>query len=209
VTYASSAPNRQGSTNLVKPVYHVAWLASRLELEVVEPLAPATGTGGRPLPATRGMTATLAWDGREVGVVVRPVASSMPPGTTLRVELLAERRGSELRADVTAEAELVHVRVWEDGVESLDRAFRAPRRTEADLLMEAIEATGDDRVTAGAIRVAGHLLATGGRAREGGRHAPSEADGAARTDDTSETDGASGSEGALVDERREKDGAQA
>ena len=51
--------------------------------------------------------------------------SAMPPGTTLRVELLAERRGSELRADVTAEAETVHVRVWQDGVEALDRHFRA------------------------------------------------------------------------------------
>ena len=46
--------------------------------------------------------------------------------TTLRVELLAERRGSELRADVTAEAETVHVRVWQDGVEALDR--RSGRR---------------------------------------------------------------------------------
>ena len=45
----------------------------------------------------------------------------MPAGTTLRVELLAERRGSELRADVTAEAENVRVRVWLDGVEELER----------------------------------------------------------------------------------------
>jgi hypothetical protein len=114
----------------------------------------------------------------------------MPPGTTLRVELLAERRGSELRADVTAEAELVHVRVWEDGVESLDRSFRAPRRTEVDLLMEAIEATGDDRVTAGAIRLAGHLLAAGGRSREGGRRTEPRPAGAAETDGTAETEGA-------------------
>ena len=55
--------------------------------------------------------------------MVRPVLSPMPAGTTLRVELLAERRGSELRADVTAEAETVHVRVWQDGVEALDRAL--------------------------------------------------------------------------------------
>ena len=169
VTYASSAPDRLDSANLVKPVYHVAWLASRLDLAVVDALAPAAGPGGRPLPAARGLTATLAWEGHEVGVVIRPVASSMPPGTTLRVELLAERRGSELRADVTAEAELVHVRVWEDGVEALDRSFRAPRRTEVELLMEAIEAADDDRVTAGAIRGAGELLGPGGRMHEGGR----------------------------------------
>ena len=83
--------------------------------------------------------ATLS-DGRaEVGVVVRPVVSTTPAGTTLRVELLAERRGSELRADVTAEAETVQVRVWLDGVEAHDRLFRAPRRGEVDLLAEAIE----------------------------------------------------------------------
>jgi Glucose-6-phosphate dehydrogenase subunit N-terminal domain/Glucose-6-phosphate dehydrogenase subunit C-terminal domain len=158
VTYASSAPNQPGSTNLVKPVYHVAWLASRLDLEVVEPLAPATGPAGRPLPPRRGVAATLRQDGHEVAVVARPFVSSARPGTTLRVEILAERRGSELRADVTAEAELVHARVWEDGVEVLDRAFRAPRLTEVDLLMEAIESAGEDHVTAGAMQAAADLI---------------------------------------------------
>jgi len=33
---------------------------------------------------------------------------------------------------VTAEAESVHVRVWEDGVEALQRIFHAPRLTDAD-----------------------------------------------------------------------------
>ncbi len=172
VTYASSAPDRAGSTNVVKPVYHVAWLASRLDLVVTEPLGAATGTAGRPLPASRGMTATLARDGHEIDVVIRPIASSMPPGTTLRVELLAERRGSELRADVTAEAELVHVRVWEDGVEALDRSYRAPRLGEGDLLMEAIESAGEDRVTSGATRAAGALL--------GASHGASPGQGSAR-----------------------------
>jgi hypothetical protein len=67
----------------------------------------------------------------------------MPAGTTLRVELLAERRGSELRADVTAEAETVHVRVWLDGVAALERSFLSARRTEVDLLAEAIEGSSD------------------------------------------------------------------
>jgi hypothetical protein len=86
----------------------------------------------------------------------------MPPGTTLRVELLAERRGSELRADVTAEAETVHVRVWQDGVEALDRHFRAPRRTDADLLTEAIETGRRDPVAVGALRSAAALIAPEG-----------------------------------------------
>ena len=102
----------------------------------------------------RGMAATLS-DGRaEVAVLLRPVVSPTPGGTTLRVELLAERRGSELRADVTAEAETVHVRVWQDGVETLDRQFRAPRRTEVELLAEAIETGGRDPIAAEALRAA-------------------------------------------------------
>ncbi|MFL5717633.1 MAG: glucose-6-phosphate dehydrogenase assembly protein OpcA [Chloroflexota bacterium] len=162
-----------GSTNLVKPIYHVGWLASRLGLAVERPLSvggrvastarPARGAGGRPTMG-RGLVATRA-DGRgDVSVVVRPIMSTMPAGTTLRVELLAERRGSELRADVTAEAETVHVRVWQDGVEVLDRHFRAPRRTDADLLTEAIESGGRDPVAVGALRAAASLIPDGGPA---------------------------------------------
>ena len=111
---------------------------------------------------SRGMAATLS-DGRgEVGVIVRPVASPTPPGTTLRVELLAERRGSELRADVTAEAETVHVRVWHDGVEAMERHFRAPRKTEVELLSEAIETGRRDPVAVGALRSAAAIVAPAG-----------------------------------------------
>ncbi|HEV8489711.1 MAG TPA: glucose-6-phosphate dehydrogenase assembly protein OpcA [Candidatus Limnocylindrales bacterium] len=159
-----------GSTNLVKPVYHVGWLASRLGLRVVRPLAPVAGhappkarPGTRSTRATtkpvlsRGLAAVLA-DGRsETSVVIRPVVSPMPAGTTLRVELLAERRGSELRADVTAVHDSVHVRVWLDGIESLDRTFKAPRRTDVDLLAEAIEVGGRDPVSDGSIRMAAAL----------------------------------------------------
>ena len=94
-------------------------------------------------------------------MVVRPMVSTMPAGTTLRVELLAERRGSELRADVTAEAETVHVRVWQDGVEVLDRHFLAPRRTEVELLAEAIESGQRDPVGVGALRSAAQLVRPG------------------------------------------------
>ena len=166
-----------GSTNLVKPVYHVGWLASRLGLSVKRPLAPVGGTsksgpaGGRAGRSSgkptvgRGLVATLS-DGRaDVAVVVRPVVSMTPPGTTLRVELLAERRGSELRADVTAEAEIVHVRVWLDGVEALDRHFRAPRRNDTDLLAEAIEANSGDPIAMGALRSAAALVGGEGATR--------------------------------------------
>lgn len=177
VTYAThDEAGMPGSTNLVKPIYHVGWLASRLGLSVAKPLilAPARKAGVAPSrsrgsagsrPAMgRGLVATLS-DGRaDVAVVIRPVVSPMRPGTTLRVELLAERRGSELRVDVTAEAETVHVRVWQDGVEALDRSFRAPRRTDVDLLAEAIETGRRDPVAIGALRSAAAISGADGPA---------------------------------------------
>lgn len=173
VTYAThDETGATTSANLVKPIYHVGWLASRLGMQVVKPLTPVAGTGASSARSTRpasgkgpgakpvigrGLVATLA-DGRaEVSVVIRPVVSTAPAGTTLRVELLAERRGSELRADVTAEAETVHVRVWQDGVEALDRMFMAARRTEVDLLAEAIEGSGRDPVASESLRLAAAL----------------------------------------------------
>jgi glucose-6-phosphate dehydrogenase assembly protein OpcA len=169
VTYAThDEAASAGSTNIIKPTYHVAWLASRLGMTVKQPLAEvggpsATGSArSRATPGTRpvvgrGVTATLA-DGRsEVAVTIRPVVSDLPSGTTLRVELLAERRGSELRADVTAEAESVDVRVWQDGVDVLSRRFQATRRNDIELLAEAIETGHRDVVSAGALRAAARL----------------------------------------------------
>ncbi len=165
VTYGIREEQGADSANVVKPLYHVAWLASRLGMQVVRPLTPAGSSGpkrggGRPgtLPnPVGGLAAQLRLDRTDVAVVIRPVLSEMPPGTTLRVELLAEYRGSELRADVTAEQEAVHVRVWQDGVHALERGFNAPRRTEIDLLAEAIEAGGRDPVSAETLAVAAEL----------------------------------------------------
>jgi hypothetical protein len=169
VTYATHhETGAPGTTNTVKPLYHVAWLASRLGMRVVEPLAPVDPKGrgtahprlrpGEKAPLHRGLAARLRDRTNDVSVVIRPVASPMPPGTTLRVEILAERRGSELRADVTAEAENVHVHTWLDGVESMDRTFKAPRRSDVDLLGEAIEYGGRDPLTVETIRMAARLI---------------------------------------------------
>ena len=169
VTYAArDETGAPGSTNVVKPLYHVAWLASRLGMRVVTPLTPVEPRGkaapklrpGEKPPLHRGLGARLArgTSSSEVGVVVRPLASPMPAGTTLRVEILAERRGSELRADVTAEAENVHVHTWLDGVQEMDRTFKAPRRTEVDLLGEALEVGGRDPVAVDTMRMAARLI---------------------------------------------------
>ena len=163
-----------GNTNVVKPVYHVAWLASRLGLRVVRPLAPVgrsarqarRGPAGHANSRTilgHGLAAALSDGKGEVSVVVRPVASPVRAGNTLRVELLFERRGSELRADVTAEQETVRVHVWQDGVEALDRRFTSPRRTDVDLLAQAIEASGHDRVAEDTLRSAAALVGPGDR----------------------------------------------
>ncbi len=175
MTYAThDEMGRPGTANLVKPLYHVAWLASRLGLSVSKPLtALGAGPAARPVQpvgaaakrtgatavAGRGYAATLSHGHGhgDVAVVMRPIVSPMPSGTTLRVELLAERRGSELRIDVTAEADGVGVRAWQDGVLLLDREFSAPRRTETELLAEAIESAGRDRVSDGAIRMAAQI----------------------------------------------------
>jgi glucose-6-phosphate dehydrogenase assembly protein OpcA len=166
VTYGVHDESAVDDANIVKPIYHVAWLASRLEMHVAKPLArlAAPARRGQPrhgpavvLPAAGGFGATLRHERTDVSVIVRPVLSEMPVGTTLRVELRADWRGSELRADVTAEQEAVHARVWLDGVHALERGFNAPRRNDVDLLAEAIEASGRDPVAVGAIRMAAEL----------------------------------------------------
>ena len=176
VSYAThEETGTPGSTNVVKPVYHVAWLASRLGLRVERPLAPLRDVGRThrtgPRPMSRGLEAILR-DGRQtVHAIIRPILSPVPPGTTLRLELLAERRGSELRADVTAVQDSVHVRVWLDGVEEFDRIFQARRRTDVDLLAEAIEAGGRDRITVETLRLAADLVDGGPDDGPGGRPA--------------------------------------
>ena len=168
VTYGTrDETGAPGSTNVVKAVYHVAWLASRLGLNVVKPLTvantPVSKGGSRSsshgkAPMSKGLVATLS-DGRsEVSVVLRPQASEYQAGTTLRIELLCERRGSELRADVTAEAETVRVRLFQDGVDCLERHFLAARRGDVDLLAEVIESGGRDAVAVGTLKAAAKLV---------------------------------------------------
>jgi glucose-6-phosphate dehydrogenase assembly protein OpcA len=175
VTYATrDETGDPEGTNIVKPVYHVGWLAARLGGRVTAPLRPrgqassrgrgrthapvARGAGRGPQPAPGGFDGRLKIGQTEVDVVLRPRLSGAPGGTTLRVELLCERRGSELRADVTAEAENVHVNVWLDGVEAMERRYHAPRRTDVDLLAETIERTGPDPIATAAIKMAGALV---------------------------------------------------
>jgi hypothetical protein len=73
------------------------------------------------------------------------------------MRIVAERRRSVLRAEVTArpEAVLVHARL--DDREAMDRVYHAARRTDADLLAEAIESGGRDPIATAAIAMAAAL----------------------------------------------------
>jgi glucose-6-phosphate dehydrogenase assembly protein OpcA len=155
VRYAARAGAGNGGTNVIKPLYHVAWLASRLGLDVVEPLRPAADE-----PAGLGapFQGTLRSGRTRIPVTLTPVESPMPPGTTLAVELGARRRAAELEVKVTAEADGVIVRSTLDGAALPERRFMAPRRTEVELLAETIESVGRDPVATAALLSAARLV---------------------------------------------------
>jgi glucose-6-phosphate dehydrogenase assembly protein OpcA len=142
-----------GVANTVRPVYHVAWLASRLGMAVVEPLRAGTD-------AWSGYTATLRLGRRRVPVTIKPISSDAPRGTTISVDLHATRSRQELRVDVTAAQDGVIVQADLDGHSMPARLFHAPRKREADLLAETIDAAGRDHISGEVIAMAAELVAT-------------------------------------------------
>ncbi len=170
VRYAAHAGSGPGGTNLIKPLYHVAWLGSRLGLGVAAALRPTAappgrGLDGRPADASAPdddlgvpLVGTLRGGRRRIEVAVIPTASQMPPGTTLTVELAARHRSSHLAVIVSAEADAVIVRSTLEGEALPERRFMAPRRTEPELLGETIESVGRDPVSLDALRMAAELV---------------------------------------------------
>ncbi|NJD29785.1 MAG: hypothetical protein FIA92_16025 [Chloroflexi bacterium] len=162
VRYAARNPT-PGRTNIIKPLYHVAWLADRLGLAVDGRLEPNGATGG--------YGAVLRTRRRRIPVRLRPVEAQAPPGTTLAVDLRCERRRSVLEIDVTAMAEGVIVRASVDGLAMPERQFHAPRKRESDLLAQAIDEAAHAHVGAAALRVAASLVGEPPpAARPGGVH---------------------------------------
>lgn len=157
VRYAAHPGAGTGGTNLIKPLYHVAWLASRLGMTVAEPLHPAADETGDPAGTGAALVGTLRASRRRVAMRLSPVESPMPSGTTLAVELNALRRSGTLAVAVTAEAEAVIVRAALDGRSLPPRRFMAPRRTEVELLLETVESVGRDPVAAAALLTASEL----------------------------------------------------
>jgi glucose-6-phosphate dehydrogenase assembly protein OpcA len=152
VRYAAHPGAGGGETNLIKPLYQVAWLASRLGMTVAEPLR---GDGGGVL------SGALRAGRRRVSIALVPTASPTPPGTTLAVELAAARRTAALEVAVTAEAEAVIVRASQDGIALPARRFMAPRRTEVELLAETIESVGRGPVATAALLTAAAMVDRG------------------------------------------------
>jgi glucose-6-phosphate dehydrogenase assembly protein OpcA len=151
VHYAA-ATGTPGASNVVKPLYHAAWLAARLEMTVASPIRAGT-------EAWSGYEALLQHGRRRVPVHLLPVESSAAPGTTLIVELHATRGHSQLWVEVTAYADGVVVHAELDAAQMPERRFLAPRRREADLLAETIDTAGRDKLTAEVLEMSAHLVA--------------------------------------------------
>jgi hypothetical protein len=149
IEFATSAGEPASSTNLVRPVYHVAWLASRLGMSVMSPL-------GHPRAGTR--TATLRQRDHVVKVELRPVKSGLGPGSTVRIQIASSRRGSELEGIVSAGDRSVEVEVLEMGRQRIRRVFLAPRLNEVDLLERAIEDGPSDLLAAGTLAMAARII---------------------------------------------------
>ena len=168
VRYAAHHETDANGTNLIKPLYHLGWLASRLGMVVADPLHPAApspdpGPGdGEGLDDGEGLGPPLVGElragRRRVRISISPMASPMPPGTTLTVELAARRRGAGLAVVVSAEAEAVIVHATLDGLAMPVRRFMAPRRTEVELLAETVESVGVDPVAVAALFAAADLV---------------------------------------------------
>ncbi len=151
VEYAAAQPDDPaGTTNVVRPLYHIAWLASRLGMTVAQPISPES-EGRR--------VATLRQKDHAVEVVLRPASSHLDAGSTVRVEIVSRLRGTELTGSVAAGDRTVEVSVREDGRERVRRSYLSPRLTDVDLLGLAVEEGAADPVASRALAMARRLLA--------------------------------------------------
>jgi len=150
VAYAAARPgDPDGETNIVRPLYHVAWLASRLDMSVVSTLQ-RQDDGRR--------VATLRQAGHEVEVVLVPAESELADGSTVQVRIASRLRGAELVGSVEAGDLTVDVTILDNGRERVRRSYAAPRLNEGDLLGRAVEEGAADPVAVRALSTAGRLL---------------------------------------------------
>jgi glucose-6-phosphate dehydrogenase assembly protein OpcA len=146
---AGQEADPSGLTNVARPVYHVSWLASRLGMTVVSPLKRLSD--GR-------RVATLRQGTHEVAVELTPACSDLSDGSTVRVAIASEFRGSELVGDVQAGDRTVEVTVRDKGRERVRRTYLAPRLNDVELLELAVEDNLAGSVGVEALAMAGQMI---------------------------------------------------
>jgi glucose-6-phosphate dehydrogenase assembly protein OpcA len=127
-TYAAGS-NSNAPVNIVKPTYHLAWLTSRLGASVVTPLNNRSGSWG----------GLISDAGQRIALTLEPVVDAGHSGTTLALHLKGERRGSTLELTVRADGATTQIQAAINGTLVKERAFRAKRATDAELLSNALE----------------------------------------------------------------------
>jgi hypothetical protein len=146
----SAGKGSSPSINVVRPAYHVAWLASRLNATIQTPLHLGDGAGWR---------AKLHDAARHaIAVEMNPVDSILGAGTTIAVRIAADRRGDhfelEVRADSTSTRGITRI----NGAVVHERTFQAPRWTEATLLSESLEFGEVDPLSPAILRTMNALI---------------------------------------------------
>jgi hypothetical protein len=146
----SGGKGSSASINVVRPAYHVAWLASRLKASIKTPLHLGDGAGWR---------AELRDAARHpIAVELNPVESVLGAGTTIAVRIAADRRGDhfdlEVRADSTSTRAIAKI----NGAVVHERTFQAPRWTEATLLSESLEFGEVDPLSPAILRTMSALI---------------------------------------------------
>jgi len=125
----SAGINSSAPVNIVKPTYHLAWLTSRLGASVVTPLNNKSGS----------WSGMISDGGQRIALMLEPIADAGHSGTTLALHLKGERRGSTLDLIVRADGSTTQVQATINGTLVKERAFRAKRATDAELLSNALE----------------------------------------------------------------------
>jgi hypothetical protein len=146
----SGSPTSSAPVNVVRPAYHVAWLASRLRATTHTPLQAVDGA---------------AWSAElrdalrhPITVSLNPVASVLGAGTTTAVRIGADRRGDHFELEVRADSTSTRATATINGALVHERTFQAPRWTEATLLSESLEYGEVDPLSPAILRTMGALI---------------------------------------------------
>jgi glucose-6-phosphate dehydrogenase assembly protein OpcA len=146
----SEGRSSNASINVVRPAYHVAWLASRLNASIRKPLHLGGGAGWR---------AELHNQLRHpIAVELTPVASVLGAGTTIAVRIDADRRGDHFELEVRADSTSTRAVAKINGALVHERTFQAPRWTEASLLSESLEFGEIDPLSPAILRTMSALI---------------------------------------------------